>query len=149
MGFLRFAGRMGSVNLVVIVESVQSLIMSQSGDLKQFHIPSIVAVAAALGEFFSSPCGPWLIIIPQGSNLFYFSTASRFEKSRVKSKFCGRITGTTCFSMDSVRFSFQRVKKHTSYIIWHAGILMSTGGSKLRWCLYLIHLTVPMQPIDG
>lgn len=40
---------MGSVNLVVIVESVQSLITS-NGDLKQFHIPSIVSVAAALGE---------------------------------------------------------------------------------------------------
>lgn len=41
-------GSMGSVNLVVIVESVQSLITSD-GDLKDFHIPSIVAVAAALG----------------------------------------------------------------------------------------------------
>jgi hypothetical protein len=40
---------MGSVNLVVIVESVQSLITSD-GELKEFHIPSIVAVAAALGE---------------------------------------------------------------------------------------------------
>jgi hypothetical protein len=39
---------MGSVNLVVIVESVQSLITSD-GDLKEFHIPSIVAVGAALG----------------------------------------------------------------------------------------------------
>lgn len=41
--------RMGSVNLVVIVESAQSLITS-NGDLKEFHIPSIVAVAAALGK---------------------------------------------------------------------------------------------------
>ena len=44
-----FVVSMGSVNLVVIVESVQSLITSD-GALKEFHIPSIVAVAAALGE---------------------------------------------------------------------------------------------------
>lgn len=43
---------MGSVNLVVIVESVQSLITSD-GELKEFHIPSIVAVGAALGELRS------------------------------------------------------------------------------------------------
>jgi divalent metal cation (Fe/Co/Zn/Cd) transporter len=40
---------MGSVNLVVIVESVQTLITS-NGELRDFHIPSIVAVAAALGR---------------------------------------------------------------------------------------------------
>lgn len=39
---------MGSVNLVVIVESAQNLIVS-NGDLKDFHITSIAAVAAALG----------------------------------------------------------------------------------------------------
>ncbi|KIM88799.1 hypothetical protein PILCRDRAFT_813779 [Piloderma croceum F 1598] len=44
-------GDMGSVNLVVIVESVQSLITSD-GELKEFHIPSIVSVAAALGVKF-------------------------------------------------------------------------------------------------
>jgi hypothetical protein len=41
--------RMGSVNLVVIVESAQSLITKKNDDLKQFHLPSILAVAAALG----------------------------------------------------------------------------------------------------
>lgn len=41
---------MGSVNLVVIVESAQNLITS-NGDLKEFHIASIAAVAAALGGF--------------------------------------------------------------------------------------------------
>jgi cellobiose-specific phosphotransferase system component IIC len=40
---------MGSVNLVVIVESAQSLITRKNGDLKEFHLPSILAVAAALG----------------------------------------------------------------------------------------------------
>lgn len=41
--------RMGSVNLVVIVESARSLITKSNDDLKEFHIPSIIAVGAALG----------------------------------------------------------------------------------------------------
>lgn len=41
--------RMGSVNLVVIVESVRSLIVKSNNDLKEFHLPSILAVAVALG----------------------------------------------------------------------------------------------------
>jgi hypothetical protein len=54
---------MGSVNLVVIVESVQSLITS-NGELKEFHIPSIVSVGAALGEHRSicMVSYSWLII---------------------------------------------------------------------------------------
>jgi hypothetical protein len=43
--------RMGSVNLVVIVESVRSLITKHNNDLKEFHLPSILAVAVALGTF--------------------------------------------------------------------------------------------------
>ncbi|KAJ7292980.1 CDF-like metal transporter [Mycena rebaudengoi] len=39
---------MGSVNLVVIVESAQSLVTKKNSDLKAFHLPSIIAVAAAL-----------------------------------------------------------------------------------------------------
>jgi len=42
---------MGSVNLVVIVESVHSLISKEGDELAPFHLPSIVAVAAALGTF--------------------------------------------------------------------------------------------------
>ena len=47
MTVLKFL-RMGSVNLVVIVESVRSLITKSNDDLKEFHLPSIIAVAAAL-----------------------------------------------------------------------------------------------------
>ncbi|KAJ6609344.1 hypothetical protein B0H10DRAFT_2297771 [Mycena sp. CBHHK59/15] len=46
--------RMGSVNLVVIVESTQSLITKKNDDLKTFHLPSILAVAAALGILMST-----------------------------------------------------------------------------------------------
>jgi len=43
---------MGSVNLVVIVESARSLVTNESDDLKTFHLPSIVAVGAAFGILF-------------------------------------------------------------------------------------------------
>lgn len=41
---------MGSVNLVVIVESARTLIAKEGDELKPFHLPSIIAVGAALGE---------------------------------------------------------------------------------------------------
>ncbi|KAI0050597.1 CDF-like metal transporter [Auriscalpium vulgare] len=43
---------MGAVNLVVIVESVRDLVTHNGGSLNDFHIPSIVAVGAALGVKF-------------------------------------------------------------------------------------------------
>lgn len=42
---------MGSVNLVVVVESFSNVISHKNGGLKDFHLPSIIAVGAALGEF--------------------------------------------------------------------------------------------------
>jgi hypothetical protein len=39
---------MGSVNLIVIVESIRTLV-SENTELRKFHLPSIIAVAAALG----------------------------------------------------------------------------------------------------
>jgi hypothetical protein len=46
--------RMGSVNLVIIVESARSLITRGNGDLKAFHVPSVVGVGVALGNHFIS-----------------------------------------------------------------------------------------------
>jgi hypothetical protein len=40
---------MGAVNLVVVVESLQTVITKRGDSLNDFHIPSIVAVGAALG----------------------------------------------------------------------------------------------------
>ena len=40
---------MGSVNFVVIVESLRTLISKHGDSLIGFHLPSIIAVAAALG----------------------------------------------------------------------------------------------------
>ena len=46
---------MGSVNLVVIVESFRSIIEHGGDDLKEFHLPSLIAVGAALGTLSSFP----------------------------------------------------------------------------------------------
>lgn len=43
---------MSAVNLVVIVESLSSLLAHETDELNEFHIPSIIAVSAALGVKF-------------------------------------------------------------------------------------------------
>lgn len=50
-----FSRSMGSVNFIVIIESARDLITHKNNDLNDFHIPSIVAVAAALGMPTSLP----------------------------------------------------------------------------------------------
>jgi hypothetical protein len=50
----RLIQSMGSVNFVVIVESARTLISKKGNELAPFHLPSIIAVATALGRF-SSP----------------------------------------------------------------------------------------------
>lgn len=40
---------MSSVNLVVVVESVRAIVAKDDDELSDFHLPSIIAVAAALG----------------------------------------------------------------------------------------------------
>ncbi|KAJ3826036.1 CDF-like metal transporter [Lentinula raphanica] len=90
---------MSSVNLVVIVESVRDLITHTNGSVKDFHLPSILAVASALFVKFV---------------LFLY-----------------------CFSL--------RKNSSQVHVLWEDhrndlwingfGILMSTGGSKLRWYL--------------
>lgn len=52
-------GRMSSVNLVVLVESVQELI-THSGTDDKFHIPSLVAVGVALGAPVSIPLSSYV-----------------------------------------------------------------------------------------
>ncbi|KAJ6502636.1 CDF manganese transporter [Mycena vulgaris] len=99
IGNIVYGCLMGSVNFVVIVESVQSLITAKNDDLKEFHLQSILAVAAALAVKLL---------------LFIY-----------------------CFSL--------RKKSSQVLVLWEDhrndlwingfGILMSTGGSKLRWWL--------------
>ena len=40
---------MGSVNIIVVVESLQSIASKEGDELADFYLPSIIAVAAALG----------------------------------------------------------------------------------------------------
>ncbi|KAF8326211.1 CDF-like metal transporter [Cantharellus anzutake] len=90
---------MGSVNLVVIVESLRTIISHKDGETNAFHLPSIIAVTAALAVKFL---------------LFVYCLPLRKSSSQVQ-------------------------------ILWEdhrndcddptTGVLMSSGGSKLRWWL--------------
>jgi hypothetical protein len=67
---------MGSVNFIVIVESARDLITHKNKDLNDFHIPSVVAVAAALGT--STRLLSLIVLInSKVSNLCYSFTVTR------------------------------------------------------------------------
>jgi divalent metal cation (Fe/Co/Zn/Cd) transporter len=88
---------MGAVNLIVVVESVQSLITHT--DDNTFHIASLAAVAAALGVKLA---------------LFGYCYTLRKASSQVE-----------------VLWEDHR----NDLFINSFGLLMSAGGSKLRWWL--------------
>lgn len=46
---------MGTVNLIVVVQSIQNLITKEGDELKKFHLPSIIVVAISLCASSSSP----------------------------------------------------------------------------------------------
>ncbi len=90
---------MGSVNLVVVVESIRTIISHNSADdTNEFHVPSIIAVAAALGAKIL---------------LFLYCLPLRKSSSQVE-----------------VLWEDHR----NDMFINGFGILMSAGGSKLKWC---------------
>ncbi|KAH7930436.1 CDF manganese transporter [Leucogyrophana mollusca] len=97
IGNIVYGSLMASVNLVVIVESIRSL-MSQDTD-KAFHLSSILAVAAALAVKFV---------------LFLYCYSLRSKSSQVH-----------------VLWEDHR----NDLFINGFGILMSAGGSRLRWWL--------------
>ncbi|PFH49680.1 hypothetical protein AMATHDRAFT_62651 [Amanita thiersii Skay4041] len=99
IGNIVYGFLMGAVNLVVIVESIRALIAKQNDDLQSFHLPSIIAVSAALGVKLI---------------LFIFTFSLRHKSSQVQ-----------------VLWEDHR----NDLWINGFGILMSTGGSKLRWYL--------------
>jgi hypothetical protein len=86
---------MGSVNIVVIVESARDFITHTGHALKQFHVASVVAVAAALGRL-AAPLTLAALIDPKASSFFYSFTATRYGQSQVRLRFSGRTTATTC-----------------------------------------------------
>jgi len=91
---------MGAVNLIVVVESAQTLITHKSGsDVNKLHVPSLIAVGAALGVKFL---------------LFLYCLGLRRYSSQVE-----------------VLWEDHR----NDLFINGFGLLMSAGGSKLRWYL--------------
>lgn len=40
---------MGTVNVVVMIESVSTIVQKEGDELGKFHLPSVIAVAVALG----------------------------------------------------------------------------------------------------
>jgi len=99
IGNILYGSLMASVNLVVIVESIRTLTSHKSGELNGLHIPSLVAVAAALVVKFC---------------LFLYCLSLRKSSSQV-----------------AVLWEDHR----NDLWINSFGILMSAGGSKLRWWL--------------
>ncbi|KAI0931608.1 hypothetical protein AcW1_001035 [Taiwanofungus camphoratus] len=100
IGNIVYGFLMGSVNLVVIVESLQSIITHTGGDdTNSFHIPSLVAVGVALGIKFA---------------LFLYCMSLRKVSSQVEVLW----------------------EDHRNDIFVNGfGLLMSAGGSRLRWFL--------------
>ncbi|TFY71809.1 hypothetical protein EVG20_g1196 [Dentipellis fragilis] len=106
---------MGSVNLVVIVESARNLITHGGSDVNALHVPSLVAVGAALG-----------IVCPLVVGAFIDPcTGVKF------------LLFVYCYSL--------RTKSSQVLVLWEDhrndlfinsfGLLMSAGGSKLKWFL--------------
>jgi len=76
---------MGSVNFVVIIESARDLLKQGDKSLKNFHVPSIAAVAAALGVLAHLPMLVALINF-EGVKflLFLYCYSSRHKSSQVE-----------------------------------------------------------------
>ncbi|KIK02024.1 hypothetical protein K443DRAFT_677917 [Laccaria amethystina LaAM-08-1] len=99
IGNIVYVFLMGSVNLVVIVESMRTLLTKNDDSLQAFHLPSIIAVSAALAVKFI---------------LFVY-----------------------CYSLRSKSSQVEVLWEDHRNDLWinGFGILMSCGGSKLRWWL--------------
>ncbi|KAJ3801203.1 CDF-like metal transporter [Lentinula aff. detonsa] len=100
IGNIVYGFLMGAVNLVVMVESVRDLVThNPDSNTNTFHLPSIIAVAAALGVKVL---------------LFFYCLSLRKRSSQVHVLW----------------------EDHRNDIFLNGfGVLMSAGGSKLRWWL--------------
>ncbi|KAL9716307.1 hypothetical protein Ac2012v2_000754 [Leucoagaricus gongylophorus] len=99
IGNIVYGSLMSSVNLIVIIESLRTIIDKEGDDLIPFHLPSIIAVAVALVIKFI---------------LFVY-----------------------CFSIRKQSSQVQVLWEDHRNDLWvnSFGVLMSCGGSKLRWYL--------------
>ncbi|KAH9897725.1 CDF-like metal transporter [Cubamyces lactineus] len=99
IGNIVYGFLMGSVNLVVIVESARTLITHSGDDTNALHVPSLISVGAALGVKFI---------------LFLYCFGYRGASSQVRMLW----------------------EDHRNDLFINGfGLLMSAGGSKLRWYL--------------
>ncbi|KAF6753565.1 CDF-like metal transporter [Ephemerocybe angulata] len=99
IGNIIYGFLMGTVNLIVVVQSIQALVKKEGDELQKFHLPSIIVVAISLAVKFI---------------LFLYSFSIRKQSSQVQ-----------------VLWEDHR----NDLFINGFGILMSAGGSKLRWWL--------------
>ena len=86
---------MGSVNFVVIVQSAQELFKHSDKDLNKFHVPSVIAVSAALGGPAYLPT-LFVLINLKESSFFSFSAAIRHVPDRARLGCSGKTTVTIC-----------------------------------------------------
>lgn len=128
-----FINSMGSVSLVVVVESAQNLITA-NGDLKDFHIPSIVAVGAALGKNLSGRTLPLSSPPFLGVKflLFLYCWGLRYKSSQVHILWEDH-RNDLFINGFGMSFGGSQTLSLSECVL--AGILMSAGGSKLKWWL--------------
>ncbi|KAJ3527884.1 hypothetical protein NM688_g8066 [Phlebia brevispora] len=117
IGNIVYGFLMSAVNLVVIVESMRTIITHNSAkDTNALHVPSLIAVAAALGNHLDFPPGVGQLTRVLGVKLVLFFYCMGFRKSS---------------SQVEVLWEDHR----NDLFINGFGLLMSAGGSKLKWYL--------------
>ncbi|KAJ2918382.1 hypothetical protein MD484_g2005, partial [Candolleomyces efflorescens] len=125
---------MGTVNLVVVVESISSLATYEGDDLRKFHLPSIIAVGSALGGVLNSsydaqplnqvnsretPLVPVQFLDPKAVEPGTIAVGGSPQRSIYQ-------------FLRFVPLPFQSMDEN---IEADTGILMATGGSKIKWWL--------------
>lgn len=127
--------RMSSVNLVVAVESVQTIIDHKGDDTNRLHIPSLIAVAAALGMVHSNYLSNLTHSLYPGVKflLFLYCFGIRRSSSQVQILWEDHRNDLWINTFGTVYayFGFSR-SLNTSVV----ALLMSLGGSKLKWCMF-------------
>lgn len=87
---------MGSVNMIVAVESIRSIISKKNDDLSEFHLPSIIAVSAALGMRILQL--PYPVLNPHRHQVPVVSLQLSFQKTLESSR--GSLGGPSERSVD-------------------------------------------------
>ncbi|KAG8904422.1 hypothetical protein FRB99_001801 [Tulasnella sp. 403] len=115
IGNITYGSLMASVNLVVVVECVRDMVSNQ--ELKEFHLIPLLSVAVALGTAIPiTVCSELIAPMPTGVKLALF---------------------IYCFALRGVSSQVRMLwEDHRNDLFVNSfAILMSAGGSKLRWWL--------------